>query len=79
MLDAYSGHKKALAGAGIMEGFCDGCANNIEAWFNGEYCRIRCARLGVINRRDIKLRCGEWRGKDSRQNSLLDNHGEESE
>ena len=54
-----------------MEGFCDTCANNVEMWFNGEHCRVRCKRLGVINRSDIKYRCGEWQDRASKQNGLF--------
>ena len=55
----------------MMEGFCESCGNNAEMWFNGEYCRVRCLSQGVINRSDIRLRCGEWQDKKSMQQGLF--------
>jgi len=55
----------------MLEGFCENCANNLDTWFNGEFLRVRCAKLGVINRSDIKYRCGEWGDKRSAQEDLF--------
>ena len=52
---------------GFCQGFCERCANNKESWFCGEEQRIRCAQLGIINRRDVRLRCGYWLDGDSVQ------------
>lgn len=55
----------------MMEGFCETCLNKEDMWFNGEFCRVRCTKQGVLNRRDIKFRCGEWQDKNSRQQGIL--------
>jgi len=55
----------------MIEGFCDSCARKEEQWFNGEFCRIRCTKLGIINKSDVKSRCGDWKDKNSMQQGLF--------
>lgn len=70
-MDANSRIAKSSFESCMMEGFCESCAHKQEQWFNGEYCRIRCVKLGIINRSDIKFRCGDWKDKNSRQQGLF--------
>ena len=55
----------------MLEGFCEECANNLDTLFNGEYKRVRCAKLGVINRSSVLCRCGQWQDTKAIQSDLF--------